>query len=139
MCTSIAWQRPTIRRWQEYRERMGSILRRDGHRCAQLVSFSEDIGVEEHLADDTHSQIGHLPININDSSSRPCLLDLLAVMSHDLGVASNVTWLEGWSHKLALMTMKITFATEDAITYRGTKGIMDCLTFVKVIGMFDQN
>jgi hypothetical protein len=80
-----------------------------------------------------------LLININDTSIGPRLLDLFAVMSHDIGVASNMAWLEGGSHELALMTMNITFATEDAITYCGTKGIMDRLTFVEVIGMLDQN
>src|SRR5947209_17594383 len=116
MCTAITWQRPTIWWRQKHRERMCGIFRSDSHSCSQFVGFGENIGIKERLADDTHGEIGHLPININDSSIRPRLLDLLTVMSHDIGIASNVTWLEGGSYELALMTMKITFTTEDAIT-----------------------
>src|SRR5205823_2119991 len=44
-----------------------------------------------------------------------------------------------WGYELTLMTVEITFATEDAVTNRGAKGIMDCHSFVEVIGMFDEN
>ena len=46
---------------------------------------------------------------------------------------------ERWGHELALVTVKIAFATEDAITNRGTKEMMDGDAFVEVIGMVDQN
>ena len=80
-----------------------------------------------------------MPVDVNDGIIRPGLLDLFAVMAHDAGIAGNVAWLERWSHELALLTVEIAFATEDAVTNHGAKGIMDSQSFIEVIGMFNQN
>src|SRR5258708_10627887 len=118
---------------------MRHILSGDGRSCAEFVGFGEDICIKEHLADDTHSEVGHLLINVNRDTIRPGLLDLLTVMSHDIGIAGNMAWLKGWRHELALVTVEIASATEDAVTDDGTEDIMDCQAFVEVIGVFDQN
>src|SRR5207245_1917029 len=119
--------------WQERRDCMCDILTGDIHGCAQFIGFSENVGIKERFADDAHSETGHLLIDVNDSAVRPRLLDLLAVITYDLGIVGNMTWLEGWGYKLTLVTVEISFATEDAITNRGTKGTMYCYPFVEVI------
>src|SRR5437588_9155713 len=118
---------------------MRDILVGDGHGCAKFAGFGEDVGVKEGFADDAHSEVGHLLVDVNDASIRPGLLDLFAVVSHDLGITGNMAWLEGRSYELALVTVEITFATEDAVTNCGAGGIMYGDAFVEVVGMFDQN
>jgi len=80
-----------------------------------------------------------VPIDINDGPISPTLLDLLAKVSHDVGIAGNMAWLERWGYQLALVAVKIAFAAEDAITNHGAKDMMDGQAFVEVIGMFDQD
>ena len=136
---TIARRLPTVGRQQERRGCLRSILHDDGHGRAQFVGFGEDVGVKERFADDAHGEIGHLPIDINDAPIRPGLLNLLAVVSHEVGIAGNMTRLERGGHELALVTVEIALATEDAITNHRAKAVMDCQAFVEVIGMFDQN
>jgi|GEM_PF-4793064 len=50
-----------------------------------------------------------------------------------------MAWLKGRRHELALVAVKIAFATKDTVTNGWAKSIMDCHTFVEVIGMLDQN
>ena len=118
---------------------MRGVFSGDGHGCAKFAGLGENIGVKECLANDAHSDVGHLPIDINDATISPGLLNLLAIMSHDASIAGNMTWLERWSHEFTLVTMEITFATEDAIADYWTKGIMDGYALIKVIGMLDKN
>jgi hypothetical protein len=118
---------------------MGSILKDDGQGCAKFVGFAEDVGVKKRFADDAHGQVGHLPVDVDDGTINPGLLDLFAVIAHDLGIAGNMTRLEEGSHELALATVKIALATEDAITEKGTDEFMNSHAFVEVIGMVDQN
>src|SRR5258708_626263 len=118
---------------------MRDIFSGDGHGCTEFVSFGEDVGVKERFADDAHGQVSHLLIDVNDGAIRPDLLNLLAVMPHDGGIAGNMTWLEGRGHELALAAVEIAFTTEDAITNHGTKGIMTGNALAKVEGLFDQN
>jgi len=80
-----------------------------------------------------------VPIDVNESTIRPGLLELFAVRAHDLGIPGNLVWLEGGSHQLALMTVEIAFARGEAIPNHGTGERMDDSAFVEVIGMFDQN
>src|SRR5947209_4852245 len=118
---------------------MGDVLCGHGHGGTQFVGFSEDVGVEECFADDAHSEVGHLLVNIDHAPIKPGLLNLFAVVSHNIGVASDMAWLEGWGDELALVSVEIAFATEDAVTNRGAKGIVNGYAFVEVISMFDQN
>ena len=134
----IAWQRPTGWR-QERREGMRHVLVDDGHSCAEFVGFGEDVGVKERFADDAHREVGHVPIDIDDGPIGPTLLDVLAILSHDVGIASNMAWLERWGHQLALVTVEIALAAEDAIPNHGTKDMVDGQAFVEVVGMFDQD
>ena len=106
---------------------------------AKFVCFGENFGIKKSFADNTHCKVGHVLVDIDNAIIGPCLLNLLAVISHSLGIADYVAWLERRGHDLALVAVEITFATEDAITDYGTKGIMHCQTFVKVIGMLDEN
>src|SRR5690349_24432786 len=103
---------------------MRDIFHGDRHGCAKFVGFSEDIGVKECFANDTHGDVGHMSIHINSDTIGPGLLNLLAVEAHNIGIAGDMTWLERWGHKFTLVTMEIAFATEDAVTYDRTKGIM---------------
>src|SRR5437588_7133236 len=116
---------------------MRDILVGDGHGCTKFAGFGEDVGVKEGFADDAHGEVGHLLVDVNDASIRPGLLDLLAIVSHDVGIAGNMAWLEGRSYELALVAVEIAFATEDAVTNGGAEGIMNGDAFVEVIGMFD--
>src|SRR5260370_16173216 len=136
---TIAWQRPTVWRREEHRGSMRNILHGDGHGSTQFVGFGEDVSVKERFADDAHGEVGHLPVDINAGTISPGLLNLLAVISHDINIADNMAWLKGRRHKLALVTVEIALATEDAITDYGPDQIMHCQAFVEVIGVFDQN
>ena len=118
---TIAWRRPAIWQRPERRDSVREIRNGGGHRCAKFIGFGKDIGIKERFADDAHGEIGHVLIDINHRTIGPGLLDVLAVMAHVSGVASNMAWLEGWSHELTLVTMEITFATEDAIPNDRTK------------------
>ena len=118
---------------------MRDIFDGDRHGCAKFVGFSEDVGVKECFTDDAHSDVGHVSIHIDNGTIGPGLLNLLAVMAHDTGIAGDMTWLERWGHEFTLVTMEIAFATEDAVTDDRPKGIMHGYTFIKVIGMFDQH
>src|ERR1700676_3341293 len=111
----------------------------DSHRGTEFVGFGDDIGIKECLANNTHSQVGHVLIDINGAPISPELLDLFAILPHDVGITGYVTWLEGGSHELALLPMEITFACKNAIAQGSAKGIMNGHTFVEVIGMFNQN
>jgi hypothetical protein len=116
-----------------------NILSGNGHGRTEFVCLGEDVGVKERFANDAHGQVGHLLVDVNAATIKPGLLDMLAVMAHDAGIAGNVAWLEGWGHELALLTVEIAFATEDAVTNHRAKGIMDGQPFIEVIGMFNQN
>ena len=136
---AIAWRRPAIWQRPERRDPVREIRHGGGHRCAKFIGFGKNIGIKERFTDDAHGKIGHVLIDINHRTIGPGLLDVLAVMTYDSGVASNMAWLEGWGHELALVTMEITFATGDAIPNDRTTKRMDDSALVEVIGMFDQN
>ncbi len=85
----------------------------------------------EILRGDAHSDTGHLLIDVYSCVISPGLLNLLAIFTNDLGITGHMTGLERWRHKLALVMVEVTSATEDAIT--------DDHPFVEVIGMLDQN
>src|SRR5947208_1244693 len=116
---------------------MRNILNSNGHGRAEFVSFGEHISVKKSFADNTHRDIGHVLVDIDNAIIEPGLLNLFAVVSYSLGITGNMPWLERWGHDLALMAVEITFATEDTIANDGTKGIMNCQAFIKVIGMLD--
>src|SRR6266571_413025 len=118
---------------------MRDILINDGHRRSKLIGFRENIGIKQSFPNDTHGNNGHLLVDVNDAAIGPGLRDLLAIVTHDVGIGGNVAWLEGWRHQLALVTVEIAFAAKDAITNEGTKGVVNGHAFVEVIGMFDQN
>ena len=130
-------QWPAVWWWKEHRSCMRSILKSNGHGRTELVGFGENIGIKKSLADNTHCNVGHLLVDIDNALIMPGLLNLFAVLSHSLSIADNMTWLERWGHDLALMTVEITFATEDAIADYWTKSIMNCQAFIKVISMLD--
>src|SRR5260370_5298627 len=136
---TIAWQSATVWRREEHRGSMRNILHGDGHGRAQFVGFGEAVSDKERFAEDAHGEIGHLPVDVNAGTISPGLLNLLAVISHDINIADNMAWLEGRRHQLALVTVEIALATEDAITDYGPEEIMNCQAFVEVIGVFDQN
>jgi hypothetical protein len=95
------------------------------------------VSIKKSFADNTHCKVSHVLVDVDKTIIGPCLLNLLTVMSHSLGIADNMAWLEWRGHDLALMAVEFTFATEDAIADYGTEGIMHCQTFIKVIGMLD--
>ena len=136
---TIAWRRPTIWQRPERRDPVREIRHDRCHGRAKFIGFGEDIGIKEYFADDAHGEIGHVLIDVNHRPIGPGLLNVLAVMPHNVGIASNMAWLERWGHELALVTVEITFATRNAITDDGTTERMDGSAFVEVIGMFDQN
>jgi hypothetical protein len=67
------------------------------------------------------------------------VLDVFAVMAHEIGIAGDMTRLERWGHQLALVTVKIAFTQEEAIAENGTNECMQANTFVKIVGMFDED
>src|SRR5260370_33660964 len=118
---------------------MRNVRKSNGHGRAEFVGFGENISIKKCFTDDAHGEVGHLLIDIDNGIIRPGLLNLFAVMSHDTSIAGNMTRLERWGHELTLATMEFSFATEYAITYNGTEGIMNCQAFVEAISMLDQN
>lgn len=118
---------------------MRNICQWNGHSRAEFISFGEYICIKKSLADNTHSEVGHMLVDIDHAMIGPGLLNLLAVASHNPGIAGNMTWLKRWGHDLALVAVKVTFATEDAIANYWTKGIMNCQAFIEIIGMLDEN
>src|SRR5207244_12560583 len=104
---------------------------------AWFTRFSENISIRMSFANNTHCCVCLVLVDIDNAIIEPGLLNLFAVVSHSLGIAVNMTWLERWGHDFALMAVEITFATKDAIADYGAKGIMNCQAFIKVIGMFD--
>ena len=118
---------------------MRNVRKSNGHGRAEFVGFGENIRIKKSFADNTHCDVCHVLVDIDNAIIEPDLLNLFAVVSHSPGIAGNMTWLERWGHDFALMAVEITFATEDAIADYGTKGIMNCQAFIKVIGMLDQD
>ena len=118
---------------------MRNVRKSNGHSRAEFVGFGEYISIKKSIADYTHCDVSHVLVDIDNALIMPGLLNLFAVVPHNIGITYNMAWLERWGHDLALMTVKITFATEDAIADYGTKGIMNCQAFIKVIGMLDQD
>src|SRR6266487_3672341 len=137
MSAKITRQWPTIWWWEEHRGCMRNICKSDGHGRAEFVGFGENIGVKKSFADNTHCDVGHVLVDIDNAIIEPGLLNLFAVVSHNFSIADNMTWLERWGHDFALMAVEITFATKDAIADYRAKGIMNRQAFIKVIGMFD--
>jgi len=117
---------------------MREILNDDSHGLAEFIGFGKDIGIKERFADDAHGEIGHGLIDVNQDPIGPGLLDVLAVITHDLSI-TNMPWLERRGHELPLVTVEIIFSTENTITANGTTERKDGFAFVEVIGMFDQN
>src|SRR5215469_9211752 len=130
---------PAVWEWQEHRGDLAHILCDGGHGCTKFVGFGKEVGGKERFADDTHGEIDHLLIEINDGTISPGLLQVFTVRSHHLGIAGDMARLERGSHELALVAVKIALATEDAIAEDRTNALPDDHAFVEVVGMFDQN
>lgn len=60
-------------------------------------------------------------------------------MPYDISVTGDMARLEWRRHQLALMTMKCSLAAENAVANGGTKGIVNGIALVKVVGMLNQN
>src|SRR5579883_366339 len=78
-------------------------------------------------------------IDIDHAPIRPGLLNLLAVMPHDIRVAGNMARLEGRSHQLALATVKIALAAKDAVADDRAKDFVDGQALIEIVSVFDQN
>src|SRR5258708_2577658 len=115
---------------------MHGILVDTGHRCTELISFIEDISIEECFADNAHGEGDHLRIEVNDRAILPLPLEALSRLYHRLRIGGDMTWLKHRGHQFALVAMKLPFADEEAIA---TKCLMYELSRAKVIGMVNQD
>src|SRR5437588_3988119 len=115
---------------------MHGILVDNGHRCTKLISFIEDIRIEEGFADNAHGEGNHVRIEVNDRAILPLLLEALSILHHRLRIGGNMTWLKHRGHQFALAAMKLPFTDEETIP---TKRLMYELSFAKVIGMLNQD
>src|SRR6266851_5117695 len=83
--------------------------------------------------------MAHLLGQIDHRAIGPALLGALAVIADDFRVAGNLAWLKGWRHQLALVTVKIALAADQAITNRRAHNLMERRTFIERIGVLHKN
>ena len=102
---------------------MRDIFKGSGHSHAKFVGFGEYIGIKKRLTDNTHGDICHLLVDIDNTIIAPGSLYLLTIVAENICIADDMAWLKGWRHDLTLAAVKITFTAENAIADDGTKGL----------------
>src|SRR5258708_3045887 len=125
-------------KWQH--ERRGERANGMGQACidrsSQFVSFAEEVGIKEDLADDAHCEANHRVIDVDDRAILPLLHETPGVVNNGISVAGNVAWLKTGGHQLALPPMECSFADEEpVIAYR----FMHEPPFGEIVGILNQD
>jgi hypothetical protein len=101
-----------------------------------MLSGNVKGGIEEDLADDTHRETNHGVVDIDDHAVFPLLHDPLGIGHNGISVGSEVAWLKGRGHQLALPSMELPLADEKAIVVHR---FAYELPFAEIAGMLDQD
>src|SRR5450755_1339950 len=106
------------------------------HSRPQLIRFFEHIDIKEDLTDNTHRQVDHLLVQVDDRFISPLLCDMLTIPNNRINILDDVSWLKHRSYQFSLLAVEVSLTHKESIA---VDGFVHELAFRKIVSVLNQN